>query len=98
RMPLAVPGGRVLDTLSAVRAEYVSAPRAALTALAHNPAVAGISPDWRGRVMGLRHIHRFHGGHHGGNANQSVLAATSVGGDAGQAGVGAGVTVALLDT
>lgn len=92
-MPLAVPGGRVLDSFSHVRAEFVSAPRSALTALARNPAVLGISPNWRGHVMGFGH---FRGGHF--HADDSVLAPESVGGDAGQPGVGAGVTVALLDT
>jgi serine protease AprX len=89
-LPFAVPGGRVLDSFSAVRAEYVSAPQTALTALAHNPAVQGVSPDWRGHVTGFRHEHGPNG--------DGVLAARSVGGDAGQPGVGAGVTVALLDT
>jgi len=98
RMPLAVPGGRVLDTLSAVHAEYVAAPRAALTGLAANPAVAGVSPDWHGHVMGLRHFHGGRGGRDWSNPKDSVLAAQSVGGDAGQPGVGAGVNIALLDT
>jgi serine protease AprX len=89
-LPFAVPGGRVLDTYSAVHAEVVSAPQSALTALSHDRAVLGISPDWRGHVTGFRHEH--------GSASDGVLAARSTGGDAGRPGVGDGVTVALLDT
>jgi serine protease AprX len=89
-LPVSVVGGKVLDTFSHVRAEYVSAPTSALRSLSLNPAVTGISPNWRGHVTGFRHEH--------GSAGDGVLAARSVGGDAGQPGVGAGVTVALLDT
>lgn len=93
-MPLAVPGGRVLGSFSHVRAELVVAPQSALTALARNPAVTGIAPNWRGRVTGLRHW----SGSRRDARNLGVLGPQSVGGDAGQPSTGAGVTVALLDT
>jgi serine protease AprX len=89
-LPFAVPGGHVLRTFPAVRSELVSAPSSALSALVNNHAVLGYSPDWRGHVTGFRHER--------GGRGDGVLAARSVGGDAGQRGVGAGVTVALLDT
>ncbi len=99
KLPYQVPGGEVLDSFSLVRAELVSAPQSALSALSHNSAVAGISPDWRGHVMGLRHDRSRRGRGQGqGGGGVGVLAPQSVGGDAGQPGVGAGVTVALLDT
>jgi serine protease AprX len=90
-LPLAIPGGRVLDVLPRVGAEYVSAPAAGLAALSHAPGVLGISPNWRG------HVNSFRGGDNGPDQS-GVLAAQALGGDAGQPGTGAGVTVALLDT
>ena len=95
-MPHAVPGGRVLDSFAHVDAELVSAPQAALTALRHDPAVLGVSPDWRGRVTSMRFGHHHNGD--GDGDGDGVLVARALGGDAGQAQVGAGVTVALLDT
>jgi serine protease AprX len=89
-LPVAVPSGHVLDTFAAVRAEVVSAPQTALTALSRDPAVLGISPDLRGHVTGF--------GRDNGTDGDGVLASRSVGGDAGEPWVGSGVTVALLDT
>jgi serine protease AprX len=89
-IPLSVPGDRVLNALPHVGAELVSATAASLAALSHDPRVLGISPNWRGHVSSFRN---------GDGSDQSgVLAAQAMGGDAGQRWVGAGVTVALLDT
>jgi serine protease AprX len=89
-LPVRPADGRVVAVFPQVGAEVVVAPRRSLTALAANPAVTGISPDWRGSVTGLRKQR--------GLDRSGVLAPQAVGGDAGQAGTGSGVTVALLDT
>jgi serine protease AprX len=89
-IPYPVPGGRVLDALPHVGAELVAAPAARLAALSRDPRVLGISPDWRGHVTGFRNG--------GGRRSPGVSATQAVGGNAGRPGVGAGVTVALLDT
>ncbi|MDQ1747201.1 MAG: serine protease AprX [Frankiaceae bacterium] len=90
-LPAAIPGGHVLARFPSVGAELVSAPVAALRALGADPRVAGVSPDRRGRVAGDDQ------GDDGGRTD-GVLAAKAVGGDAGKAGTGQGVNVALLDT
>jgi serine protease AprX len=92
-LPFAVPGGKVLASFSNVGAELVSAPPAALRALASDPRVAGVSPDRRGRVAGDEGD-----GARGESAGNGVLAAEAVGGDAGKPQTGRGVNVALLDT
>jgi serine protease AprX len=89
-LPLRPAGGRVLEVYRAVDSELVSASPKSLARLTADPQVRGIAPDWRGRVAGHGDRSR--------DASNGVLAADAVGGDAGQAGVGAGVTVALLDT
>jgi serine protease AprX len=88
-MPLRAPGLHVLDSLPHVDAELVSASPAALAALRGDPRVAGFSPDWRGHVTGDDSDVTDPNG---------VLAPQVLGGEAGQPGTGAGVTVALLDT
>jgi serine protease AprX len=90
QLPVRPAAGRVLAVYRAVGAELVAAPRESLTALAANPRVSGISPDWQGSVTGLRKQQ--------GVGRAGVLAPQTVGGDAGQPGAGRGVTVALLDT
>ena len=90
-LPTSIPGGRVLARFPYVGAELVSAPAASLRALGADPRVAGVSPDRRGRVAGDE------GNNDDGSAD-GVLAAKAVGGDAGKAGTGQGVNVALLDT
>jgi serine protease AprX len=86
-----IHGGRVLARFPYVGAELVSAPAAVLRSLALDPRVAGVSPDRRGRVAG-------DGGQDGDGTTDGVLAAKAVGGEAGKAGTGQGVNVALLDT
>jgi serine protease AprX len=109
-LPSTLPAGRVLTTFPRVGAELVAVPASAVDALRADPAVAGLSPDWRGRVTGIGayrhnpHVHAdaWHGPHghkeFGGGSNDGESAPRSVGGDAGAPWVGAGVTVALLDT
>jgi serine protease AprX len=91
-LPSVIPGGRVLARFPSVGAELVSAPAAALRALGADPRVAGVSPDRRGHVAGDEQ------GNDDGGRTDGVLAAKAVGGDAGKAGTGQGVNVALLDT
>jgi len=62
----------------------------ALRSLASDPRVAGMSPDRAGRVAG-------DDGNDDGD-NDGVLAAKTLGGDAGKKDTGKGVNVALLDT
>jgi serine protease AprX len=99
-LPTTLPSGRVLASFPRVGAELVSVPASAVGALRADPAIAGLSPDWRGRVTGLgtsRNGSQGRGGAVGG-PNDGQSAPGTVGGDAGQPGVGAGVTVGLLDT
>ncbi|HEX3823131.1 MAG TPA: S8 family serine peptidase [Mycobacteriales bacterium] len=94
-LPLAVPGGRVLDSLPAVGAEYVAASATGLAQLSRDRDVLSVSPNWTGHVMGLGR--RGRGGDNGPD-QQGVFGPQAVGGDAGNSHTGAGVTVALLDT
>jgi serine protease AprX len=87
QLPLRVPGGRVVQSFSHVGSELVRAPMSALTALAHDVRVAGVSPDFAGRVTGTSY-----------SGGSGVLGPAAVGGDAGKKGVGYHVNVALLDT
>ena len=89
-LPLQVAGGRVSMVLRNVGVEVVTAPPSALRALATDPRVAGVSPDRRGQVSGdeSKDAH----------AGDGVLASKVLGGEAGKAGTGAHVNVALLDT
>ncbi|MBV9098059.1 MAG: S8 family serine peptidase [Frankiaceae bacterium] len=93
-LPSSIPGGHVLARFPNVGAELVSAPAAALRALGADPRVAGVSPDRRGHVTG---DDRGNDDGDGGSAD-GVLVAKAIGGDAGKAGTGQGVNVALLDT
>jgi serine protease AprX len=86
-LPLQIPGGQVVQSFSHVGSELVRAPMSALSELAHDSRVTGISPDRAGRVTSATY------GNTGG-----VLAPVAVGGDAGKSGVGYHVNVALLDT
>jgi serine protease AprX len=90
-LPFAMPGVKVLRVLPHVGAEEVAASRARLARLRHNPAVLGISGNWRGHVAGSR-------GGDNGTDRSGVLASHELGGAAGDDNTGAGVTVALLDT
>ncbi|HTR69831.1 MAG TPA: S8 family serine peptidase [Mycobacteriales bacterium] len=90
RLPLAVPGVRVRAVFSRVSSEVVSGSASALSVLVRDPRVAGMSPNWSGRVTGWTPRVSHH--------TAGVLAADALGGDAGRPGVGAGVSVALLDT
>jgi serine protease AprX len=88
-LPLQVPGGRVRTVLPHVHAEIVTAPLAALRALASDPRVAGVSPDRAGRVTGDDSVS---------GVGNGVFAAQALGGSAGQPDTGKGVNIALLDT
>jgi serine protease AprX len=90
RLPLVVHGARVLQVFAHLSTEVVSATPTAIATLASDPRVVGVSSNWRGQVSG------WHG--HGQARSPGVLAPDAVGGDAGDPGVGAGVSVALLDT
>jgi serine protease AprX len=90
QLPVAVAGGHVITVMRNVGAEVVSAPPSSLRALAADPRVAGVTPDRRGRVSGEDGA----GSHDG----AGVLASKLLGGEAGKAGTGAHVNVALLDT
>jgi serine protease AprX len=83
----AVPGVRVLDDLESVRALVVEATPAGLARLARAQGVRGVSPD---AALTLT----------GGEPDEAggVFAADGLGGQAGRAGAGAGVRVAVLDT
>src|SRR3954469_25229881 len=89
-LPLAVPGGHVITVMRHVGAEVVSAPVSSLRALAADTRVAGMTPDRAGRVAGDTGKST--------KADNGVLAAKLLGGNAGKNGVGAHVNVALLDT
>jgi serine protease AprX len=89
--PARPAGGRVVAAFPAIGSEVVTAPAASLHRLARNPSVAGISPDWTGRVAGWK-------GKGNNKDTAGVLAPQVVGGAAGEPGTGAGATVALLDT
>lgn len=89
-IPYAVPGATVLRSLPHVGAELIRTSPANLDTLRRDPHVLGIARNWRGQVTGF--------GHDNGQDSAGVLAPQAVGGNAGQAGVGQGVTVALLDT
>ena len=89
-LPLTVAGGRVITVMRNVGAEVVSASPSVLQALAADPRVAGMTPDRHGRVSGEDGPDS--------HAGAGELAAKLLGGDAGKAGTGAHVNVALLDT
>jgi serine protease AprX len=89
-VPFLIRGARVIDTFPRVGAEMVAASPATIAALTHNARVLGVSPNWQGHVTGFRDG--------GGTDHSGVLAPQALGGEAGQPGTGAGVTVALLDT
>ncbi|HEX7105109.1 MAG TPA: S8 family serine peptidase [Acidothermaceae bacterium] len=107
-----VPGVRVQALLPAVHSEIVTGDAASLAALAQAPGVLGVSPNAAAHLEGYgygpaqrdnRWDHSDNGKH--GNphdapspADGGVLAASTLGGSAGQPGAGDGVTVALIDT
>lgn len=99
-LPLRPTSGRVDSVFSAIGSEVVTAPRSALSQLAAHPAVAGISPDWQGSVAGHKEQgdKKGHKAKGGDTDTTGVLAPAVIGGKAGTAGAGDGVTVALLDT
>jgi len=80
----------VTTVLRNVGAEVVAAPVSALRALAADPRVAGMTPDRAGRVAGDDEADS--------HAGTGALASKLLGGDAGRAGTGYHVNVALLDT
>jgi serine protease AprX len=86
-LPLAVRGGHVVQTFPHLGSELVRAPLAALQALAADGRVAGVSPDRAGRVAGDSTP-----------SGTGVFGPVAVGGNAGKAGVGHHVNVAMLDT
>jgi len=86
-LPLAVPGGRVLAAFPHVGSELVRAPLSALSTLAHDARVIGISPDRAGRVAGATT-----------GTSGGTLAPQFLRGSAGRSGTGYHVNVALLDT
>jgi len=86
-LPLHVRGGQVLQSFSHIGSEVVRAPMSALTELARDVRVTGVSPDRAGRVTGYSTA-----------TGSGVLAPVAVGGGAGRKGVGYHVNVALLDT
>jgi len=96
RLPVRVAGGRVLDVMTHVHAEVISAPRAALAALAERPGVVAVSADATGHVTGYGPSWNGHGSPS--PSSRGILAPALIGGDAGRPGAGAGETVALLDT
>ena len=95
-LPLQVSGGRVVAVMRNLGAEVVSATPSALLALAHDPRVAGMTPDRKGHVASVDKA----GSTKSASAAQApgVLAANYLGGAAGKQGTGKHVNVALLDT
>ena len=91
-LPLAVPGGHVVDVFTHVGSELVRAPLSSLAALAHDSRVAGVTPDRSGRVAGLSGKHEDNG-----PKDKGVYASDNLGGG-GNDRTGAGVNVAMLDT
>jgi serine protease AprX len=85
--PVRVPGVKVVSVLPGVRSEVVTGSRAALQRLAADPRVRGVRPDTVVRLAG-----------HDNHSGRSVAASYGLGGRAGRAGSGRGVTVALVDT
>jgi serine protease AprX len=85
--PVALPGVHVTGRYGAVRAATVTGTPAALAALARRPGVRGVAPDAPMVPTSTRE-----------GAAGSVLAWERLGGEAGEAGAGAGVRVALVDT
>ncbi|MBV9872401.1 MAG: S8 family serine peptidase [Frankiaceae bacterium] len=89
-IPWQAPGVKVVQTFPRIGAEAVTATPARLAQLRHNHSVLGVAGDWHGHVTGRKN-----------DANTDdagVLASQVLGGSAGAATTGAGVTVALLDT
>ena len=64
-LPLAIPGGHVVDVFSHVGSELVRAPLSSLAALARDSRVAGVTPDRSGRVAGLGGKQDNGSGNHG---------------------------------
>jgi serine protease AprX len=82
-------GVHVVATLNALHLSVVRGDAAALARLAQAPGVRGIAPDDAVQLSGGRDDDHPGGG---------VLASAGLGGDAGTAGAGEGVRVALVDT
>jgi serine protease AprX len=82
-----LPGVRVVARYPNVAAAVVTGSRAAIQSLAHAPGVRGVSPDVTLTTASDSH-----------QSGRSVFSWTGLGGEAGIAHAGAGVTVALLDT
>ena len=91
-LPLSVPGGHVRAVFSRIGSELVRAPLGALTSLAADPRVAGVTPDRSGTVAGLK------GNDGAKDKTKSVFASEHLGGGAGGDRTGQGVNVAMLDT
>ncbi|MGZ6825331.1 MAG: S8 family serine peptidase [Mycobacteriales bacterium] len=85
---VAAPGVRVVSSLAALHMDVVRGTPQALRALAAMPGVRGVAPDDAVRLTdnGSR------------SPARAVLASQELGGDAGHAGAGAGVRVAVVDT
>lgn len=85
---VAAPGVRVVSSLTALHMDVVRGTPQALRALASVPGVRGVAPDDAVRLTDA-------GGH---GSARALLASQELGGDAGHAGAGAGVRVAVVDT
>lgn len=83
-----VPGVQVVARFPAVRAALVRGDRSALARLAGAAGVRGMSPDSVVSMTGSGKVERDGG----------VYAATGLGGQAGKAGAGRGIRVAVVDT
>ena len=93
-LPLAVPGGRVLDTFDNVGSELVAMPASGLAALlaatARDPRVAGVSPDFAGHLTSLSD--------NSANSQADGVFAADVLGGTPDPTTGVGVNVAVLDS
>lgn len=83
-----VPGIRVLASFDRLRMSVVRGDARAMSRLAHATGVRGLAPDAAMEVTGKKDV----------SAGEAVLAADGLGGQAGKAGAGTGVRVAVIDT
>ena len=90
-LPLSVAGGHVRAVFSRIGSELVHAPLSALTGLATDARVAGVTPDRSGTMSGFT-------GKDDAAKTRSVYASERLGGAAGGDNTGYGVNVAMLDT
>ena len=96
---VAAPGVHVQTVLGGVHSEVVRGSFAALAQLAATPGVLGVEPNVSAHLESYSYAGlRADKNKHGDTSSEDVLAPGTLGGKAGTASAGKGVTVALIDT